>query len=148
MALTRDFADTVKTRLESDGAFRLALLKEAMDSLLEGDVPTGKALLRDYVNATIGFERLAELAGTPAKSLHRMLGPDGNPRADNLFRMLSELQKAEHVDARVLLLKSGYAASAGVDIQEPRLAYGAKDPSKTATRWARKRAAGYRKKTP
>lgn len=101
MALTKEFKDTVKARVERDLEFRLALLREAMDSLLEGDVATGKALLRDYINATVGFEELANYVKTPPKSLHRMFGPKGNPRANNLFRVLAALQRAEHVGARV-----------------------------------------------
>ena len=62
--------------------------------LLSGEVETGKALLRDYINATVGFERLARETGTPSKSLMRMLGPNGNPRASNLLSVISALQQA------------------------------------------------------
>lgn len=55
MALTRDFKVTVRERLQRDPAFREAFLTEAVDCLLASDVETGKSLLRDYVNATIGF---------------------------------------------------------------------------------------------
>lgn len=85
MALTRSFKETVKARAERDSAFRDALLTEAVDQLLAGDIETGKAVLRDYINATIGFERLAQETGTSSKSLMRMLGPTGNPTATNLF---------------------------------------------------------------
>ncbi len=56
MALTRDFKVTIQARVERDPAFREALLKEGVECLLSGDVETGKAVLRDYINATIGFE--------------------------------------------------------------------------------------------
>jgi DNA-binding phage protein len=62
---------------------------------------TGKAVLRDYINATVGFERLARETGTPAKSLMRMFGPKGNPRADNLFAVISRLQKASKVHLEI-----------------------------------------------
>lgn len=101
MALTKDFKDTVKARAERDVEFRLALLREAVDCLLDGDVAAGKQLLRDYINATVGFEALGSQVKTSPKSLHRMFGPKGNPRADNLFRILAVLQRAEHVGARV-----------------------------------------------
>ncbi len=74
-----------------------ALFTKAVEQLLAGDVKVGKAVLRDYINATIGFERLARETGTPAKSLIRMFGPKGNPRADNLFAVISRLQKASGV---------------------------------------------------
>ena len=88
MPLTRTFKDTVKARAGRDAAFREALLTEAVDTLLAGEIDTGKAILRNYINATIGFEKLAEETGAPAKSLMRMLGPRGNPNARNLFSML------------------------------------------------------------
>ena len=92
MALTREFKQTVKARAERDPAFREALLTEAVELLLAGEVDTGKAVLRDYINATIGFEKLAKATGTPSKSLMRMLGPNGNPRASNLLTMIGKLQ--------------------------------------------------------
>ena len=58
MALTRDFKETVRERLKRDPAFREALLTEAVDCLLSNDVETGKSLLCDYVNATIGIGEL------------------------------------------------------------------------------------------
>ena len=74
-------------------AFREALLTEAVELLLAGDIEVGKAVLRDYINATVGFEKLAKATGTPSKSLMRMLGPNGNPRASNLLAMLGKLQR-------------------------------------------------------
>jgi DNA-binding phage protein len=101
MALTRDFRETIKARATSDAAFRAALLSIAVELLLSGDVETGKAVLRDFINATVGFERLAELVGTPPKSLMRMFGPQGNPRADNLFGVISRLQEETGVHLAV-----------------------------------------------
>lgn len=97
MALTRSFKETVKARVERDPKFRAALLKEAVDQMLAGDVETGKAVMRDYINATVGFERLARETGTPAKSLMRMFSPGGNPRASNLFAVLNCLQRTSKV---------------------------------------------------
>ncbi len=50
-------------------------------------------MLRDLINATIGFEGLAQELGKPSKSLHRMLAPQGNPTTDNFFGMLQVLQQ-------------------------------------------------------
>jgi len=97
MALTRTFRDTVKARADSDPEFRAALLKEAVDLMLAGEVATGKAVLRDYINATIGFTELAAEVGKPSKSLMRMFGPKGNPSADSLFAVLKSLQKSSGV---------------------------------------------------
>jgi DNA-binding phage protein len=97
MALTRDFKETVKARADRDPAFREALLTEAVELLITGKVDVGKAVLRDYINATIGFARLAKATGTPSKSLMRMLGPKGNPRANNLLAMIGKLQRVSGV---------------------------------------------------
>jgi DNA-binding phage protein len=97
MALTRSFKETVKARAERDPAFRDALLTEAVEQLIAGDVDVGKAVLRDYINATIGFAKLARATGTPPKSLMRMLGPKGNPRASNLLAMIGKLQRVSGV---------------------------------------------------
>ena len=101
MVLTRSFKDTVKARADRDPSFRDALFAEGMDALLAGDVETGKAILRDYINATIGFEALAQNIGTPAKSLMRMFGPNGNPNASNLFAVIEHLRKASGLEFRV-----------------------------------------------
>jgi DNA-binding phage protein len=101
MPLTREFKETVKARVERDPAFRAALLKEAVEVLLDGDLETGKSVLRDYINATVGFEKLARATGMPAKSLMRMLGPNGNPRADNLLTLIAELQRATRIHIAV-----------------------------------------------
>ena len=93
MALTRSFKELVQRRVASDAAFGEALLREGIDTMLTGDVDTGKAILRDYIKATIGFERLGEATGTQPKSLIRMFGPRGNPQARNLFSVLGYLQK-------------------------------------------------------
>lgn len=101
MVLTRSFRDTVKARAATDPAFRQALLTEGLNALLEGDVATGKSVLRDCINATMGFEALAEATGTPPKSLMRMFGPRGNPSAGNLFAVIRCLQLASGVTLEV-----------------------------------------------
>ena len=92
MPLTRDFKVTVRERLQRDPGFREALLTEAVDCLLSSDVETGKSLLRDYVNATIGFGELGGLTDKSPKSLMRMLSSTGNPHARNLFEIIDCLQ--------------------------------------------------------
>ena len=91
--------------MERDAGFREELLKEAVDSLLSGDVDTGKAVLRDYINGTIGFQELADLTARSPKSLMRMLGPRGNPQARNLFEILGCLQKREGVHLKVVAVR-------------------------------------------
>ena len=101
MALTKDFKDTIKNRVERDPAFREELLKEGIECLLAGDMDTGKAVLRDYINATMGFESLGEATDRSPKSLMRMFGPKGNPQARNLFDIIAHLQEREGIHLKV-----------------------------------------------
>src|SRR5215469_5099667 len=97
MALTRDFKETIRARIERDPKFRKELLREGIECMLSGDIATAKTILRDYINATVGFTELAEATHIPSKSLMRMLGPAGNPRADNLFEVVTFLQRREGI---------------------------------------------------
>ena len=58
MPLTHDFKETVRARAQRDPDFRQALLREAVECVINGDLETGKAVLRNYVNATVGFQAL------------------------------------------------------------------------------------------
>jgi len=80
MTMFRSFQETVQTRVARDPAFRRALLQEAVQSFISGDVDTGEAVLRDYIEATNGYEELSAAIGTPSKSLIRMLGPTATRR--------------------------------------------------------------------
>ena len=95
LPLTREFKETVQARTKRDRKYRKELLREGVACFLAGDVDTGKATLRDYINATIGFEELSRLTKRPIKSLMRMLGPSGNPQARNLFEVIAHLQRVE-----------------------------------------------------
>lgn len=97
MALTRDFKETIRARVKRDPGFRKALLREGIENFLSGDVETGKIILRDFINATVGFTKLSDATNRSAKSLMRMLGPRGNPQARNLFEIVAYLQHAEGV---------------------------------------------------
>jgi len=91
--LTRDSRDTAVERAKRDPAFAKALLDEAVTLFLNEEPETARLVLRDLVNATVGFERLAAATGKPAKSLHRMLSTNGNPSMDNLSLILGVLRK-------------------------------------------------------
>ena len=101
MPLTREFKETIRARIERDPAFREELLKEGVECLLSGDVDTGKAVLRDYIKATMGFEALGGLTEKSPKSLMRMFGPNGNPQARNLFEIIGRLQEREGFQLKV-----------------------------------------------
>ncbi len=101
MPLTRDFKETIQARIERDPGFREALLEQGVECLLAGDVETGKSVLRDYVNATIGFRELGKLTDKSPKSLMRMLGPHGNPQARNLLEIIGCLQERAGLHLKV-----------------------------------------------
>ncbi len=98
MPLTKDFRETIRERAQEEPAFRRALLQEAIELMLTGDIATGKALVRNYINATVGFPELARAVHTPVPSLMRMFGPKGNPSAKNLFGVIAHLQKQEGIN--------------------------------------------------
>lgn len=103
MPLTHDFKETIRARAQRDAKFRRALLREAVESILNGDLDAGKAVLRDYVNATVGFQDLEEETGIPAKSLMRMLSPKGSPSVANFSIILVALQKSEGIHFELAL---------------------------------------------
>ena len=101
MALTKDFRNTIQARARRDPRFREALFTEAINAYLSGDTAAGRAILRDLVNATVGFEELAAEIKKPSKSLHRMLAPRGNPSTENFFGIVHALQRKTRVKLRV-----------------------------------------------
>src|SRR5947199_10784078 len=101
MAKTKSFKDLVQRQVKADKKFAEAFLREGIDALLSGDVESGKTILRDYIKATVGFEKLGAATGAPSKSLIRMFGPRGNPQAKNLFSVLRYLQKRAGVRLEV-----------------------------------------------
>lgn len=92
MALTQDFKQTVVERVEREPAFAKALLDEAATLFLNGEPEPARLILRDLVNATLGFEQLAAVTDKPSKSLHRMLSPHGNPSMDSLAAIFAAVR--------------------------------------------------------
>lgn len=97
MSLTQDYKNTLTERVNADPAFAKALLDEAISLFLNGEPAVARVVLRDLVNATIGFEALAQEVQKPSKSLHRMLSAKGNPTMDNLTKIVGILKKRLHV---------------------------------------------------
>ena len=104
MPPTRDFRETVQARAKIDPAFREGLLMEGVDCLLAGEVEVGKILLRDYIDAAIGFDELGALTNISPQSLMNMFGPDGNPHARSLFEIIGQIQKREGIRLEVSTL--------------------------------------------
>lgn len=101
MALTRSYKHTISERAQRDPEFAQALLDEAATLFLNGEPETARIILRDLVNATIGFEELAKETAKPSKSLHRMLSAKGNPSMDNLAAIFAVIRATLGVDMQV-----------------------------------------------
>jgi DNA-binding phage protein len=106
MALSRDFKHTVVERVQREPAFAKAMLDEAATLFLNGEPDTARLILRDLVNATVGFETLARKTKKPSKSLHRMLSAAGNPNMDNLAAIFGAVRKSLNVDMRVQTVRA------------------------------------------
>ena len=116
MALTRDLRQTITARVQSEPAYARALLQQATSLLLQGEPQTAKLLLRDLVNASIGFEQLARDMDKPAKSLHRMLSAAGNPTLSHVSAMLAAIAAylGVEIQTKVKLKKSIYQTLMGL----------------------------------
>lgn len=106
MTLTRDFKQTVVERVQRDPEFAEALLDEAAKLFLGGEPETARLILRELVNATVGFESLAQMTNKPSKSLHRMLSARGNPSMDNLAAIFGAVQSNLKVGFDVRVVKA------------------------------------------
>jgi DNA-binding phage protein len=109
MKNTRSFRETVQADIATSPAFRRELLSEAVTCMVAGDLETGKIVLREYVNGTIGFLKLGDALGRSPKSLMRMLSPAGNPQARNLFEIVAYLQKVEGAVLKVRAISASAA---------------------------------------
>ncbi|PTB83104.1 hypothetical protein C9927_05025 [Pseudidiomarina aestuarii] len=96
MALSREFKTTVM-ELCKEPEFRRALLIEALESYLDGDVTVGNSLLRDYLNGSQSFSSIARDMQVQESSLRRMLSPKGNATAKNLFQLFKACQHREGI---------------------------------------------------
>ena len=106
MALTRDFQQTVVERVRRDPKFARALLDESATLFLNGEPEAARLMLRDLVNATVGFETLAHLTNRSAKSLHRMLSRRGNPSMDNLAAIFDAIRHRLKVGLKAQTVKA------------------------------------------
>ena len=106
MPITRDFKETINARVQREPEFAKALLDEAASLFLNGEPETARLILRDLVNATTGFEKLASETSLPSKSLHRMLSAKGNPTMNNLTAIFTVLRKQLNVNIEVHTVSS------------------------------------------
>ncbi len=101
MGLTTEFKEVFKANIDRDPEFGFEVFRGAVQALLDNDLATGRSVLRNYVNATIGFGKLSEITGLQEKSLMRMLSAKGNPVASNLLAVIWALQQINGVRLEV-----------------------------------------------
>lgn len=93
MGLTRNYKETVTTRIKCDPKFARALYAEALGAILDGKTEEGLSILRDLVHAEISFKKLALRTGFGEKALHRMLSRRGNPTAKSLAAIVEVFER-------------------------------------------------------
>jgi hypothetical protein len=93
MARSKSFPELVQRNVKQDAAFAEALLREGIGALLSGDIAAGKSIIGEYIEATVGFEKLGAATDAPPESLIRMFGPRGRLEARSLFNVIRYLQK-------------------------------------------------------
>lgn len=99
--ITRDFRETIQNRIKKDPEFAKHLLDEAVSEFLNDNPESARILLRKIVNATIGFEGLAEKTSKNSKCLHRMLSASGNPSMNNLSNIFGVLRQNQNVNFEI-----------------------------------------------
>ena len=92
---TVPYNDSIKAMIDRRPEVAAEMFEDAINSLLAGELDDGRLLLRQYVNATIGFPELARRTGKDSKNLMRSLGAEGNPTAANLFKIIQACINAE-----------------------------------------------------
>ena len=106
-----EFEHLAADMIRGDRALAICVLDEIASLFLNSEPGTAKLMLRNLVNGTIGFEKLAKKTGKPSKSLHRMLSARGNPTIDNLALILDAVRKHLRVEFRVKCVNSAKSAS-------------------------------------
>ena len=117
MALTVDHKETVHARVRRDPEFRRHLLNGGVEHLLAGEVGVAKIILSYYINPTIGFEELGARTGRPPESLLRMLGPEGDPRAGDLFEVVACLLRHEGLAVQVTTIPADRDAGDRAEVE-------------------------------
>ena len=100
MARTKDFKEIVVERAQRDAEYRRSLLTRGTALALsrdDEDRAVGKLHLRNYINATIGFQELAKQLDKKPESLMRMLTPTGNPTLSNFAELIECLHEYEGI---------------------------------------------------
>lgn len=85
--------EIIVEELQNDREFLKAHIENAIASFFNREQGVACLMLRDLVNATVGFPALAEKMGRTdkGKGLMQMLTEKSNPTAENLFAIIHEV---------------------------------------------------------
>ena len=111
MALTRDYKEQILSDIQSDPKFADALFEQAIVALAQGEASVALSAFRDLVHARVTFGVLAEKTGIPEKSLHRMLGRNGNPTLKNLSSIVQVIGEELGLDSITVVTRAARARS-------------------------------------
>ena len=101
MSPTVDYRETILERARCDPKFRELMLVDGVQCLLGGEVNVATIMLRDYIEVTIGYEKLGQLTDTPPESLACMFGKKGTASASDLLKVISCIQQHEGIQLEV-----------------------------------------------
>jgi len=99
------YKDSMKDMVTRHPNMALEMLEDSINTLLSGNVDEGRLLLRQYVNATIGFKELASRTGKQDKNLMRSLSETGNPTAANLFEIMQACLDYQNVEVSAHIIQ-------------------------------------------
>ena len=103
MPLSREFKELVVTRANTDPEFRKGLIIEAINMILNGEITSGRIMLRDYINATGAMDDICKQLNKHKSSISRMLGPSGNPTLENIVPVIRACADRERISPIVCM---------------------------------------------
>ncbi len=86
----RDHKSAIIEHLKTNENFRKAYLNEALN---EDEPAVVLSMLRDIVDATRGFTKLAKETGLARQSLYKVLSEKGNPEFGSVWKIVRILRK-------------------------------------------------------
>ena len=101
MPLTRPFRDTVRERARRDPEYREGLLTNGVRCLLGGETNVAKQELCDYIETTMGYQKLAKFTDTPPEKLAFMFAEADNTDARALIKVLIAIQQYKGIQFEV-----------------------------------------------
>lgn len=83
--------------LTADKKLRIIHLREALNTLLNGESRVALLMLRDIINASIGFKQLAAKVGKSDKNLMGMLTENSNPTLESFLSIIKAIMEYEGI---------------------------------------------------